>query len=98
RTPHRPFFSPPIQRNDPSPGVTEHPLHEGAGSKAWESVCVHQVVPFALLGHPAIMPDFSVKPRPQKPMNTEGCASLSNNFTHTKPGRADVVIGRGIGL
>ena len=23
-------------------------------------------------------------------MNTEGCASLSNNFTHTKPGRADI--------
>ncbi|MGH8229987.1 MAG: hypothetical protein ACREU3_19125, partial [Steroidobacteraceae bacterium] len=64
------------------------PLHQGAGSKAWEGVCVHKAASFALLGHPAIMPDFSASRSREKPMNTGISASLSNNFTHTKAGRA----------
>jgi hypothetical protein len=67
-------------------------VHEDAGPKAWEGVCIRQAVSLAWLGHTPIMPDFPAGRRREKPMKTRISASLSNNFTHTKAGRPFILI------
>src|SRR5206468_11731487 len=51
----KPFFPPPIEKNNTGLRITEYPLYPGSGAKAGEAIRVPQT---SMSLHPEIMPDF----------------------------------------
>jgi hypothetical protein len=51
----KPFFPPPIEKNNTGLRITEYPLYPGSGAKAGEAIRVPQT---SISSHPEIMPDF----------------------------------------
>lgn len=88
----RRLFPPPIQCDGPRPGIIERPLHEEAEPNARDGICIRQAMPIALLGHPQIVSDSAVSRIQAKPEKPAVAASLCNNYTCTKAGRAFMFI------